>query len=99
LHPTANRYTYVNEPLHVASCRDYIISSAALSSVAFNVLDLDINLSDHLPIMRVFSFGSTRCENDVINPSKVKPLSDAVSLFSLGSCTAVSILRADACSV
>jgi len=25
------------------------------------------------------NFGSTRCENDVINPSKVKPLSDDVS--------------------
>jgi len=81
LHPTANRYTYVNEPLHVASCIDYIISSADLSSVAFNVLDLDINLSDHLPIMCVFSFGSTRCENDVINPFKVKPLSDDVRYF------------------
>ena len=31
--------------------------------------------------MCVFSFGSTRCENDVINPSKVKPLSDDVSYF------------------
>ena len=50
LHPTANRYIYVNEPLHVASCIDYIISSADLSSVAFIVLHLDINLSDHLPI-------------------------------------------------
>ena len=38
-------------------------------------------LHDHLPIMCVFSLGSTRCENDVINPSKVKPLSDDVRYF------------------
>lgn len=47
-------YTYVNEPMNVKSTRDYLLTSEPLRTVAFNTTDLDINLSDHLPIMAIF---------------------------------------------
>jgi len=81
LHPTANRCTYVNESQHVESCIDYIISSTDLPSVAFNVLDLDMNLSDHLPILCVFSSRSTGSGDTVANSSKLKTQSDDVRYF------------------
>jgi len=80
LHPIANKYTFVNESQHVASCIDYIISSTDLLSVAYNVLDLDINMSDHLPIMCVFSCKITGSGYDA-NLHKPKLRSDVVSYF------------------
>ena len=70
LHPNANRHTFVNESQHAASCVDYIISSTDLPSLAYNVLDLDINLSDHLPVMCVFSCKIAACVDDVIPKRK-----------------------------
>ena len=34
---------------------DYFVTSDPLNMIAFNILDLDVNLSDHLPVMVVFS--------------------------------------------
>ena len=65
----------------VESCIDYIISSTDLPSVAFNVLDLDMNLSDHLPILCVFSCRITDCGDAVVNSSKLKSQSDDVRYF------------------
>ena len=62
---------------HAASGVDYNnVSSADLSSAAFNVLDLDIILSDHLPIMCVF-----RVESQAVGTVglKSKLISDDVS--------------------
>ena len=81
LYPTANRCTYINESQRVETCIDYIISSTDLQSVAFNVLDLDINLSDHLPIMCVFSCRSIGCGNVGANPPKLTSQFDDVSYF------------------
>jgi exonuclease III len=53
--PISNPYTYVNESLDVMSTIDYFITSDLESTIAFNIVDLDINLSDHLPIMVVCS--------------------------------------------
>ena len=53
LFPSSNKCTYVNESLNVSSCIDYMLTLSGSEVVAFNILDLDINLSDHLPIMAV----------------------------------------------
>jgi hypothetical protein len=56
LFPSANRFTYVNESTNAASIIDYILVSNANQIIAFNVIDNDINFSDHLPIMAVCNF-------------------------------------------
>ena len=54
LFPVSSKFTYVNESLNSMSCIDYLISSSPESMIVYNVLDLDINLSNHLPIIAVF---------------------------------------------
>ena len=51
LFPVGNQFTYVNEPLNSMSRIDYFLTSDPSNTIAFNILDLDVNLSDHLPIM------------------------------------------------
>lgn len=53
LFPVSAPFTYVNNHLHAMSIIDYFITSTPVSTVAFNTIDLDINLSDHIPIMAV----------------------------------------------
>jgi len=43
--------TYVNEHLNHASTVDYCLCSDSSAVLAFNVLDPDLNLSDHLPLL------------------------------------------------
>ena len=59
----ADRNTYVNETTKVYSAIDYILSSNSINVVAFNIIDLDINLSDHCPVMTV-------CKHDVSSVSQ-----------------------------
>ena len=66
LYPLANNSTYVNESLNVASHIDYIISSPDLQLVAFNILDLDINLSDHLPLLCLFLCDGLKFEKTAV---------------------------------
>ena len=44
--PLSSKFTYANEPLYSVSCIDYLVSSSPESVITFNVLDLDVNLSD-----------------------------------------------------
>ena len=53
LFPLSSRNTFVNESTHAASAIDYFLTSSADKAIAFNILDIDLNLSDHLPIMIV----------------------------------------------
>lgn len=53
LFPVADRNTYVNEATNSYSAIDYFLSSIYAKTIAFNILDMDINLSDHLPILIV----------------------------------------------
>ena len=53
MYPTSDKFTYQNESLNVASCIDYILTSNISRTVAFNVVDLDVNFSDHRPILAV----------------------------------------------
>jgi len=56
--PSVCKSTYVNDSTHASSTIDYVLTSNADSVVAFNILDIDINLSDHLPLMAV-------CKTDI----------------------------------
>jgi hypothetical protein len=44
----------VNETLDHKSCTDYVLTSNSERTVAFNLLDIDINLSDHLPLLSIY---------------------------------------------
>ena len=53
LFPSSERNTYFNDASNTGSAIDYMLTSSVVKTIAFNILDLDINLSDHLPIMSV----------------------------------------------
>ena len=56
VHPVGSTCTYVNESLNVSSHIDYFLTNKPDDTVGFNVIDLDVNLSDHLPILAVCQF-------------------------------------------
>ena len=51
--PVSNKFTFFNESTNSGSAIDYMLASNPNDIIAFNVLDMDINLSDHYPIMVV----------------------------------------------
>ena len=53
LFPVFPAYTFCNESLNVTSPIDYFLTSSRDSVIAFNIVDVDINLSDHLPLLAV----------------------------------------------
>jgi Endonuclease/Exonuclease/phosphatase family len=59
-----NLSTYINDSLHQHSTIDYIFTSSAGIICDFNVLDPDINFSDHLPVSAVCEFSFTTTPND-----------------------------------
>jgi len=58
------RYTYVNEALGKQSYIDYMLTSCIDDTADFNVLDPDINYSDHLPLF-------TRITNIVLDNKNI----------------------------
>jgi len=60
--PVADRLTYYNESLQCGSVIDYFLTSNLKDTIAFNILDLDINLSDHRPIMAVCVYCDNTCK-------------------------------------
>jgi hypothetical protein len=62
LFPIASR----NTSIQASSAIDYMLTSSADKVVAFNILELDINLSDHLPIMAVCV---SNAESDLVHES------------------------------
>jgi len=53
LFPVSNKFTFFNESTNSGSAIDYMLASNPNDIIAFNVVDMDINLSDHCPIMAV----------------------------------------------
>jgi len=51
LFPSSVRYIYINDHLMQQSYIDYIIMSSPGSVLSFNILDPDINFSDHFPLL------------------------------------------------
>jgi hypothetical protein len=58
INPISDRNTFMNVSNNCGSAIDYMLISNCDKAVAFNILDLDINLSDHRPIMTI-------CKQDV----------------------------------
>jgi len=70
--PVASKYTYINESRNCSSTIDYMLTSNPVRTVAFNLLDIDVNLSDHIPIMTVCSRDDfTRVIDDAGRPTAV----------------------------
>ena len=79
--PVGNRYTYVNETTNAHSAIDYMLSSNFEKIVAFNILDIDINLSDHLPIMVISKYDirtSPSCPSSHYSSNKPHQSTDVV---------------------
>jgi endonuclease/exonuclease/phosphatase family metal-dependent hydrolase len=75
LFPTASRITYFNDSTSAASAIDYILTSNCENVIAFNILDIDVNLSDHLPLMAICALASdvdqTPCDRGQCKPDDV----------------------------
>lgn len=53
LFPVADKFTFYNETKSCGSTIDYMLTSNQHEMVAYNILDMDLNLSDHIPIMSI----------------------------------------------
>ena len=51
LYPPACRHTYRSDTLQCSSAIDFMLTSNSSLTVDFKILDIDCNLSDHLPII------------------------------------------------
>lgn len=58
LFPVSSPITYVSEASNSSSTIDYMLSTSVSKVVAFNILDIDINLSDHLPLLVICEYYS-----------------------------------------
>ena len=54
LFPGAKGFTYISESLQHKNTLDYILCSDFVDVVSFKIVDLNLNFSDHLPIMSEF---------------------------------------------
>jgi hypothetical protein len=77
LFPSADLHTYMNESLNCASTIDYMLTSNVSRTVAFNVLDIDINLSDHFPLLTVLN--ACFSGNSVLKGNHIDKTADEVT--------------------
>jgi hypothetical protein len=80
LFPSANVHTHINESLNCASVIDYMLTTNVNRTIAFNVLDIDINLSDHCPLLVVLNvcFSGNHASNE---NNECKPTNDVTYLW------------------
>ena len=64
LFPASKVATYVNDALGHQSNVDYIVTSSPADIVRYEVLDVDINFSDHLPLLTIFACSATTLANN-----------------------------------
>jgi hypothetical protein len=51
--------TYINDDLKQRSAIDYILTSCRADSVDYDVIDLDTNFLDNLPIVGIFTYANS----------------------------------------
>jgi len=78
--PVSNRNTYINDSTNAYSAIDYFLTSDSSKIVAYNVLDIDINLSDHVPLLAV-CVRDQPMANGPTGPNNNSRLSDEVVHF------------------
>ena len=66
--PRAKTATYVNTSLNQESCIDYMLTSSPDYLLGYDVIDPDINYSDHLPILGYFKYALA--SDEVLNRPK-----------------------------
>ena len=64
LFPASKVATYVNDALGHQSYLDYIVTSSPADIVRYEVLDVDINFSDHLPLLTIFTCSANTLANN-----------------------------------
>lgn len=73
LFPAGRKSTFFHESINTSSTIDYMLSTNKDKLIAFNTLDIDINLSDHIPIMAVCEYDSPTVLTKEINVQKNTP--------------------------
>ena len=68
LFPSDTLATYINPHLNQRSYIDYMLTSAPDSLLVFDVLDPDLNFSDHLPLCAIFKLHDSAIESSKDGP-------------------------------
>lgn len=72
--PVSNKLTYINEANQCGSTIDYMLISDPNGVKGFNVLDLDINLSDHRPVIAIVTQCWAETTTNIGNQQPSQPL-------------------------
>jgi len=70
LYPPACKLTYCNDALQCSSTIDFMLTSSPGLTVDYNILDLDLNMSDHLPIIVKVICNNL---NNICGPKSIQP--------------------------
>jgi exonuclease III len=98
LFPRAKTATYINSSLNHQSCIDYILVSSGDQVCGYDVIDPDINYSDHLPLFISLTHPSTvyakeMRKNDVLTSPQLRwDRADLVSYYDFTRCKLESLL-------
>ena len=99
LFPRAKTATYINSSLNQQSCIDYILVSSRDQVCAYDVIDPDINYSDHLPLFISLTHPSTvsteevRKHNVLTSPQLRWDRADLVSYYDFTRCKLEPLLN------
>jgi len=98
LFPRAKTATYINSSLNQQSCIDYIFVSSGDQVCGYDVIDPDINYSDHLPLFISLTHPSTVCakevrKNNVLTSPQLRwDRADLISSYDFTRCKLESLL-------
>jgi exonuclease III len=91
--------TYVNNSLNHKSCIDYMLVSSSLQVTNYDVIDPEINYSDHLPIIGSFiskatiSEESSKCNRERVPPVQLRwDHADLIGYYNFTRCNLEPIL-------
>ena len=94
----AKTATYVNEALHHQSCLDYMLVTSSAQVTDYDVIDPDINFSDHLPVVGSFNCVVSGKESNISDRERLAPVqlrwdhADLLSYYNFTRCSLEPIL-------
>ena len=103
LFPRAKTATYVNSSLNLQSCIDYMLVSSQNQVAGYDVIDPDINFSDHLPLFASFvshNYAATdtpRTQSVITTPQLRWDRADLLSFYEFTRCNLEPILESVSC--
>ena len=83
--PAGNRNTHFNDANNSSSAIVYMVTTSPSDVIAFNILDMDTNSSDHSPIMAL-------CACDVAHAEMCDPSESITSVMTSLTCGGTMIL-------